>query len=84
VVSKLVKFDESTSINMRRIGYFFVLMICLTTLNSCSKCYDCVETQNVIDSQGNVIDQTEVHENVCTSDQDEIARREQNGAVCSK
>lgn len=69
---------------MKRIVYFCALMFFIITLNSCSKCYDCVETQNVIDNQGNIIDQTEVHESVCTSDQDEIARREQNGAVCSK
>jgi hypothetical protein len=31
-----------------------------------------------------VIDQTEVHEEVCTVDQDEIDRRESNGATCSQ
>lgn len=51
---------------------------------ACSKCYDCVETQDILDSNGNVIDQTEVHEEVCTADQDEINRRESNGAICSK
>jgi len=50
---------------------------------SCSKCYECVEYQNILDSQGNVIDTTEVHEEVCTADQNEIERREDNGAVCS-
>ena len=50
---------------------------------SCSKCYDCVEVQEILDSNGNVIDHSEVHEEVCTGDQDEISRREANGAVCS-
>ena len=51
---------------------------------SCSKCYDCVEIQEILDSNGNVIDHSEVHEEVCTVDNDEIARREADGAVCSK
>ena len=50
---------------------------------ACSKCYDCVEIQEVLDSNGNVIDHTEVHEEVCTIDKDEIDRRESNGATCS-
>ncbi|UTW66518.1 hypothetical protein KFE94_18010 [bacterium SCSIO 12643] len=69
---------------MKRITFLSVIILSVILFSSCSKCYDCVETQDVLDSQGNVIDQTEVHESVCTADQDEIARREQNGAVCSK
>ncbi|MGB0806917.1 MAG: hypothetical protein ACPGRC_09520 [Salibacteraceae bacterium] len=49
----------------------------------CSKCYDCVHTQDVLDANGNVIDQTEVHENVCTANQEEINEKESAGAVCS-
>lgn len=52
-------------------------------MNSCSKCYDCVEIQDVLDANGNVIDQTEVHQDICTADLDEIKEREANGAVCS-
>ncbi|MFT4753932.1 MAG: hypothetical protein ACI85Q_001487 [Salibacteraceae bacterium] len=55
------------------------LLVCFS---SCSKCYECVETQDILDSNGNVIDQTEVHQNVCTADQNEIVKRENNGAVC--
>ena len=62
---------------------FFLAVIILIGFSSCSKCYECVETQTILDSNGNIIDQTEVHENVCTANQDEIARRENNGAVCS-
>ena len=51
---------------------------------SCSKCYNCVEVQEILDGNGNVIDHSEVHEEVCTVDSDEISRREANGAVCSK
>ena len=51
--------------------------------SSCSKCYDCVETNNVYDSNGNLIDQYEVHDEVCTADNNEISEREANGAVCS-
>ena len=61
----------------------FILTIALGLFSSCSKCYDCVETQDVLDANGNVIDQTEVHESVCTADKDEIERRESQGAVCS-
>ena len=42
-----------------------------------------MEQQEILDSSGNVIDHTEVRESVCTADQDEIERRESNGAVCS-
>lgn len=69
---------------MKRITFLCAMILSVALFSSCSKCYDCVETQDVLDSQGNVIDQTKVHENVCTADQDEIARRERNGAVCSK
>ena len=60
----------------------FSLFIALMMV-SCSKCYDCVETHNILDANGNVIDQTEVHEDVCTSSSDEIEKRESQGAVCS-
>lgn len=62
---------------------FLILSIALCGFSSCSKCYDCVHTIDVLDGNGNVIDQTEVHESVCTADQDEIQRRENEGAVCS-
>ena len=51
---------------------------------SCSKCYDCVEVQQILDAQGNVIDESEVHEEVCTVDSKEISQRESDGAVCSR
>jgi hypothetical protein len=60
-----------------------LLLLPVFLFGSCSKCYDCVETQDILDSNGNVIDQTEVHESVCTADQDEIRKREATGAVCS-
>lgn len=60
-----------------------LILFIMLLFTSCSKCYDCVETHNILDSNGNIIDQTEVHENVCTSDQNEITRKENAGAVCS-
>ncbi len=66
---------------MKKLLLLFGLFILF--LSSCSKCYDCTEYHQIVDGQGNVIDSTEVNESVCTADQDEIRRRESNGAVCS-
>ena len=62
---------------------YFLLIAIGIGFSSCSKCYECVEQQNILDASGNVIDQTEVHESVCTADENEISERESNGAVCS-
>jgi hypothetical protein len=68
---------------MKTIILFASLFLSSSFLISCSKCYDCVETINVYDSNGNLIDQNQVHEEICTADNDEIENREANGAVCS-
>lgn len=68
---------------MKTILYLFTISVLATNFVSCSKCYDCVETQEILDTNGNVIDHTEVHTDVCTVSQDEIDRMEQNGATCS-
>ncbi len=68
---------------MKTILFISIVTLFSAGFTSCSKCYDCIETQEILDSSGNVIDETEVHESVCTADQDEISRRETNGAVCS-
>ena len=62
----------------------FPLIAILTILiSSCSKCYECIEYHEIVDGQGNVIDTTQVQESVCTANQEEIRKRESNGAVCS-
>ena len=64
---------------------FPVLILFLLTLQftACSKCYECVETVEILDSNGNVIDTTVSTANICTADTDEIKRREADGAICS-
>jgi hypothetical protein len=69
---------------MKTIFYLFTIAVLSLSTASCSKCYDCVETQDILDANGNVIDQTEVHSEVCTAFQDEIDDRESNGATCSQ
>ncbi len=84
MASKLIKFGEPTIKKMKTLFYLFAFSIIFISISSCSKCYDCVTQQNILDSNGNVIDQSEVHEDVCTASNDEIAQKEQDGAVCSK
>ena len=68
---------------MKTIFLGIALAVFSTGFTSCSKCYDCVEIQEILDSNGNVIDHSEVHEEVCTIDNAEIERREADGATCS-
>lgn len=68
---------------MKTIFYLFATTVLSLSMVSCSRCYDCMERQEILDSSGNVIDYTEVHEDVCTANEDEILEREQNGAVCT-
>jgi len=68
---------------MKTILYLFTFSVLAVNFTSCSKCYDCVETQEILDSNGNVIDHTEVHTDVCTATKDEIDERERNGATCT-
>ena len=69
---------------MKTILHLAIVAVLGLSTSSCSKCYDCVETQEILDSNGNVIDHTEVHDEVCTASKDEIDKRESNGATCSQ
>ena len=62
---------------------FPTLVLFVLFLSSCSKCYECIDYHKITDVQGNVIDSAQVNESICTSDQDEIRRRESSGWVCT-
>jgi hypothetical protein len=60
----------------------YIPLLCIVFLVSCSKCYDCTEVRDIYDANGNVIDQQEVTDEVCTASSSEITDREANGATC--
>lgn len=84
MASKLAIFDGLKLVFMKKILMISFLVATTFSMCSCSKCYDCVETQDIYDANGNIIDQTEVTESVCTADSEEISNREANGGSMLK
>ena len=68
---------------MKKFGLLFSLIVSTVFfLSSCSKCYDCTQTIYIYDSNGNVIDEQEAHDELCTADSKMIDDKESSGWDC--
>lgn len=49
---------------------------------ACSDCYECKQNSYITDINGNIIDSTQVVEDVCTADQDVLDDYYNDGYIC--